>query len=90
MSAAEFAFWREYHKVRGFTADRLEGATALAGEYVGSVWGGKREAQELVPKFGARKSDMRVLAAQLAALPGAKVRRVPRTKPPEVNTHGQK
>lgn len=78
MSAAEFAFWVEYHRARGFPFERTEAATAIGAAYVGRMWGGTREPQDLLPKFGARPTDMRLLAAQLSALPGAKVRRIPR------------
>jgi len=78
MSAAEFAFWQQYHRRHGFPADRSEAATGIAGAYLGNLWGGKREPAELKPQFGPRRTSMKVLAAQLSQLPGAKVRRIPR------------
>lgn len=78
MSAAEFAFWGAYFRKRGFPVDRLEGATAIAGAAVVRSWGGKVDPADLLPRFGPRVTDLAVLAAQLSALPGAKVEYVPR------------
>jgi hypothetical protein len=78
MSAAEFAFWSVYYSRRGFPADRIEAATAIAGAAQCRTWGARVEPKELIPKFGERKTSNAVLAARLSALPGAKVKRVPR------------
>ncbi len=78
MSAAEFAFWKAYRDRHGFPVDRLEAGTALAGVATARAMGSKVEPKHLIPRFGPQKVSMKVLAAQLAALPGAKVTRVPR------------
>lgn len=78
LSAAEFAFWVQYARKRGLPAARIEGAAAVSGAYLGNLWGGRREPSDLLPKFGPAGTDFKLLAAQLAALPGAKVRRIPR------------
>lgn len=78
MSAAEFAFWRTYRDKKGFPADRIEGGVAIAGAATCNAWGAKYEPQDLLPRFGVRKVSLGVLAGRLAALPGAKVTRIPR------------
>lgn len=78
MSAAEFAFWKCYRDRRGFPVDRIEGGVAIAGAAQCNAWGAKVEPKDLLPRFGPKKTNMKVLAAQLAALPGAQVRRIPR------------
>lgn len=78
MSAAEFAFWKAYWLKRGWPADRIEGATAVSGAAQIRSWGGKVEPKDLLPKFGPAQVNPKVLAARLSALPGAKVRRIPR------------
>ena len=78
MSAAEFAFWVQYRGRHGFPVDRLEAGTALAGTATARAMGSKVEPKHLIPKFGAQKVSMKALAAQLKALPGAKVRYIPR------------
>lgn len=78
MSAAEFAFWKLFRERNGFPADRAEAAAAIAGAAQCRAWGSKVDPKDLLPRFGLRKQNLAVLAAQLAALPGAKVRRIPR------------
>ncbi len=78
MSAAEFVFWTVYFSRRGFPADRVEAAVAIAGAANCRAWGAKVEAKELLPRFGVQKVSNKVLAARLAKLPGAKVTRIPR------------
>lgn len=78
MSAAEFAFWRVYAARRGLPTSRIEGATAVGAAYLGRQWGGRKEPAELLPHFGPRQQNLKVLAAQLARLPGATVQRIPR------------
>lgn len=82
MSAAEFAFWVSYHLRHGLPTDRLEAATAIAGSYVGGVWGGEASPGDLIPRFGSRRpGGMAALVAYLSGVPGAVVRRA--------LTHGQ-
>lgn len=78
MSAAEFAFWRLFRERNGFPADRIEGGVAVAGAAQCNAWGAKVEPKDLLPRFGPKRTNMKMLAAQLASLPGAKVRRIPR------------
>lgn len=81
LSAAEFAFWELYYQRNGFPADRAEAAVALSGEALAKTWGAKVEVKDLIPRFGQRRTDPKLLAAQLAALPGAKVVRREKAKP---------
>ncbi|VTS03527.1 unnamed protein product [Gemmata massiliana] len=78
MSAAEFAFWKAYRDRHGFPVDRLEAGTVLAGVATARAMGSKVEPKHLIPRFGPQRVSMKTLAAQLAALPGAKVRYIPR------------
>jgi hypothetical protein len=78
MPAAEFVFWRDYYLRRGFPADRIEAAVAIAGAAVCQTWGGKVEPKDLIPQFGRKKLSNKVLAVRMAQLPGAKVRKIPR------------
>ena len=78
MSAAEFAFWKLFRDRNGFPADRIEGAVAIGAAAQCRTLGSKIEPKDLLPRFGPQRANLKVLAAQLAALPGAKVRRIPR------------
>lgn len=78
LSAAEFAFWELYYQRNGFPADRGEAGVALSGAALAKTWGAKLEPKDLIPRFGPRRTDPKLLAAQLAALPGAKVVRRPK------------
>lgn len=78
MSAAEFAFWKAFRDQNGFPADRIEGGIAISGARQCNAWGVRVEPKDLLPRFERPKPNMKLLAAQLAALPGAKVRRIPR------------
>lgn len=73
LSAAEFAFWGQFYRKFGFPADRLEGATALAGAYVCQSVnpGSKVQPKDIMPKYG-RRSAKSVVAA-FAGIPGARI-----------------
>lgn len=78
MSAAEFAFWAAYQRKYGFPADRLVGATAMAGAAACQVQGAKVQATDLVPKFGGPRDGNKLLLSYLSGLPRATVRKVKR------------
>lgn len=76
MSAAEFRFWRAFHRRHGFPVDRLEAAVAIGAAAQCRAWGASVDPQDLIPRFD-RSRSMAELAARLAALPGAKVTYIP-------------
>lgn len=81
MSAAEFAFWTEFHARHGFPFDRLEASVAIAGAAQLRAWGSKIEPRDLLPRLrSAQKIGNAVLAARLSTLRGAKVVRIPHEK----------
>jgi hypothetical protein len=78
LSAAEWAFWSEYHRKYGFPQDRVEGVVAKAGAYICRSNGAKVEPRDIIPRFGQRSAKS--LAAAFAGIPGAKVERRPKVK----------
>ena len=68
LSAAEFAVWAAYYQAHGFPADRLEIVSAKGAAAVAQTWGGRVKAQDLLAKFGDRKSDRRSIAAYFDGL----------------------
>lgn len=74
MSAAEFLFWSEFRAKHGFPVDRLEGAIANIGAYIGSAWGGEAEADDLVMVFGPRQRGAKRLMEALSTTPGVVAR----------------
>lgn len=68
LSAAEFAVWAAYYQAYGFPADRIEIVTAKGASAVAGAWGAKVRPQDLLPKFGDRKSDRRAIVAYFDGL----------------------
>lgn len=56
LSAAELAVWGWFHDEYGFPHERAEIGRAMAGAYVGAVWGGKAKPADLLPKMRGGKS----------------------------------
>lgn len=73
MSAAEFAFWRSFRQHHGFPDDRIEALLANVGAYVGGIWGGEVEPEDLRPVFGPRRRTARKAMAALSATTGVRV-----------------
>lgn len=85
MSAAEFAFWIEYRRRRGFPADRIEAVTAIAAAANVRVHGAKDvKPVDFLPKFGDTKSGSTKgqMRAWLSGIPGVKIRRIPKRGEP--------
>lgn len=81
MSAAEFLLWGEFRSRFGFDVDRLEWTTANGLAAVCQTWGGKVDPDEIKARFGpAKQPSKKKLSLQLAGLPGAKVRFIPKDK----------
>lgn len=77
MPAPRFALYREYHQRYGFEVDRIIWTIAKSGSRMCGAWGAKVQPKELIPEFQVERGlPVNVLAAELAALPGAKVSRV--------------
>lgn len=75
MTAWELRLWRQFRNEYGFSTDRLEAATAIAGTAMARSWGSKVTVADLIPGFrGAprKKLDGRALVAALAGVPGVK------------------
>lgn len=51
MSAAELSLWADYYRRYGFTNERTEWATAIAGTVMAGTMGWKGKAADLIPKF---------------------------------------
>jgi hypothetical protein len=74
MSAAEFSFWQDFRRQFGFPEDRIEAAVVNSGAYVGGVWGGEAEAEDLRPVFGPRRRTARRAMVSLSTAAGVRVR----------------